>query len=151
MGVTELFAATAALVAGCMLALWLLSLALRDASIADIFWGLGFAGIGVLTFVWTNGGGSPRRGLITAGVSLWGLRLAAYLLYLSEEDKSIKAIDLDISKQQLAALLGTIPETLSRILGRLSTNGLIETEGSRIRILDREGLEDLAESGGRLL
>ena len=81
MGVTELFGATAGAVAGCMLALWLLSLALRDASIADIFWGLGFAVIAVSTFLWTNDGSSARRVLITALVSLWGLRLAAYLLW----------------------------------------------------------------------
>jgi steroid 5-alpha reductase family enzyme len=81
MGVTELFGATAGVVAGCMLALWLLSLALRDASIADIFWGFGFAVIAVLTFLWTNDGGSARRGLIAALVTLWGLRLAAYLLW----------------------------------------------------------------------
>jgi steroid 5-alpha reductase family enzyme len=81
MGVTELFAATGGLVAGCMLALWLLSLALRDASIVDIFWGLGFVAIAVATFLWTNDGSSARRGLITALVSLWGLRLAAYLFW----------------------------------------------------------------------
>jgi steroid 5-alpha reductase family enzyme len=81
MGVMELFGATAGVLAACMLVLWLLSLALRDASIADIFWGLGFTLIGVLTFLWTNDGSSARRGLIAALVSLWGLRLAVYLLW----------------------------------------------------------------------
>jgi CRP/FNR family transcriptional regulator len=77
-------------------------------------------------------------------------RLAAYLLYLSEQNKGMKDIELTITKAQLASLLGTIPETLSRILGKLSSQGLIETDSRRIKLLDLEALRDLAESGGRL-
>ncbi len=77
-------------------------------------------------------------------------RLAAYLLYLSEKERGSRHLRLPISKGQLASLLGTIPETLSRILKRMNALGLIETEGSRIKILDLEGLEGLVESGGRL-
>jgi CRP/FNR family transcriptional regulator, dissimilatory nitrate respiration regulator len=77
-------------------------------------------------------------------------RLAAYLLYLSDQNKGAKVLELAVTKAQLASLLGTIPEALSRILGKLSSQGLIETDGRRIRILDREALRDLAESGGRL-
>jgi len=40
-------------------------------------------------------------------------RLAGYLLYLSEEQNKTDEVDLDISKGQIASLLGTIPETLS--------------------------------------
>jgi CRP/FNR family transcriptional regulator len=77
-------------------------------------------------------------------------RLSAYLLYLSDQNKGSKDLELAITKAQLASLLGTIPETLSRILGKLSSQGLIETDGRRIRILKKEALQDLAESGGRL-
>lgn len=77
-------------------------------------------------------------------------RLAAYLLYLSEMDKGGQDLELDISKSQLASLLGTIPETLSRILGRMNKKELIESDGPRIRILDVQGLRDLAEAGARL-
>ena len=78
------------------------------------------------------------------------VRLAAYLLYLSEQNKGSKDFELTITKAQLASLLGTIPETLSRILGRLSSQGLIETDARRVRILKKEALRDLAESGGHL-
>lgn len=77
-------------------------------------------------------------------------RLAAYLLYLSDQTKGAKDLDLTITKAQLASLLGTIPETLSRILGKLSSQGLIETDGRRISILNVNALRELAESGGRL-
>ena len=77
-------------------------------------------------------------------------RLAAYLLYLHEAKKGSENLELDISKGQLASLLGTIPETLSRIIGRMNKSGLIESEGPRIRVLDLQGLETLAEFGGRI-
>ncbi len=69
-------------------------------------------------------------------------RLASYLLYLSEEQGNADIVELEISKGQLASLLGTIPETLSRILGKMSDEGLIEVQGRKIGILDRVGLEE---------
>jgi CRP/FNR family transcriptional regulator len=78
-------------------------------------------------------------------------RLSAYLLYLSETKNREDNLTLDISKAQLASLLGTIPETLSRILARMSGEELIESDGHRtIRILDRDGLEELASGERRL-
>jgi len=78
-------------------------------------------------------------------------RLADHLLYLSSEGGQKEWLTLDISKNQLASLMGTIPETLSRILARMVKEGLIETSGHRnIRIVDREGLEDLAAGDVRL-
>jgi CRP/FNR family transcriptional regulator len=56
-----------------------------------------------------------------------------------------------MSKTQLSSFLGTIPETLSRILARMAREGLIETgEGREIRILDRETLVQLASGERRL-
>lgn len=69
-------------------------------------------------------------------------RLASYLLYLSEEQGTVGEVTLEISKGQLASLLGTSPETLSRIFARMSEQGLIEVQGRMIRLLDREGLAE---------
>jgi CRP-like cAMP-binding protein len=77
-------------------------------------------------------------------------RLAAYLLYVSQGRGGNDNITLDIPKNQLASLLGTIPETLSRILTRMVRQGLIQLDGPRIRILDRQGLVELAEAERRL-
>ncbi len=74
-------------------------------------------------------------------------RIASYLLYTSAEQERSGNIELEISKGQLASLLGTIPETLSRIFSKMAAQELIEVEGRTIRLLDRPGLEDLAESG----
>jgi len=73
-------------------------------------------------------------------------RLAKYLLYLSGRD-SKGEVALDVSKGQLASLLGTIPETLSRILARMNRQGLIRLRGSQILILDHEAIEQIAAEG----
>lgn len=69
-------------------------------------------------------------------------RLADYLLYLAEEQGSTARVTLDIPKGQLASLLGTIPETLSRIFARMTDEGLIRVEGRIIYIDDFEGLRE---------
>ncbi len=71
-------------------------------------------------------------------------RLAGYLLYLAEEQGNRTTVELQISKGQLASLLGTIPETLSRIFSKMSDEGLISVEGKRISLLDLEGLRQRA-------
>ncbi|HBF43634.1 MAG TPA: transcriptional regulator [Desulfobacteraceae bacterium] len=74
-------------------------------------------------------------------------RLAAYLLYLAEEGEKEGIVTISISKGQLASLLGTIPETLSRIFARMKELNLVEMDGRKIKLLNRNGLEELAELG----
>jgi CRP/FNR family transcriptional regulator, dissimilatory nitrate respiration regulator len=69
-------------------------------------------------------------------------RLADYLLYLSTEQDNSDVVQLEISKGQLASLLGTIPETLSRIFAKMSDEGLIRVNGRSIELLDKERLGD---------
>lgn len=77
-------------------------------------------------------------------------RLASYLIYLAQEQRTQGQVVLDISKGQLASLLGTIPETLSRMFSRMSGKGLIEVDGRKIALLDMAGLKELAEQETRL-
>ena len=74
-------------------------------------------------------------------------RLASYLIYLADEQKAVDHISLTISKGQLASLLGTIPETLSRIFAKMNSRNLIDINGREIKLLDRSSLEDLAKHG----
>ena len=74
-------------------------------------------------------------------------RLAAYLLYLAQEQGNKDLIKLTISKVQLANLLGTGPESLSRVLGNMKTKKLVAEEGANIRLINRVLLEELAERG----
>jgi CRP/FNR family transcriptional regulator len=75
-------------------------------------------------------------------------RLASYLIYLSDRAKDDPFVQLDIPKTLLANVLGTIPETLSRVLGKMASEGLIEVKGRRIRLLDRKRLAALSEGSG---
>lgn len=68
-------------------------------------------------------------------------RLAKYLLSLSDTDKT----EIEIHKKTLAAILGTIPETLSRTFKKLSQAGVIEVNKNSIRIQNRQALEELAD------
>lgn len=70
-------------------------------------------------------------------------RLAAHLLLLFES-QGREELTLDLTKGQLASYLGTIQETLSRILKRLAEQELISIKGRQITLLDVEGLQALA-------
>ncbi len=72
-------------------------------------------------------------------------RLATYFLYLSNQEAKGNSFDLQISKGQLASLLGTIPETLSRILARMKEHRIIEVERNHIHLLDIPRLVALSE------
>jgi len=75
-------------------------------------------------------------------------RLSKYLLDLcAQSDRSSERgveFELDISKSQLASKLGTISETLSRALRKLRDRKIIEVEGKKITILQKEALEDIS-------
>lgn len=77
-------------------------------------------------------------------------RLAAYLLVLANVKDEEDTIELDIAKGQLASLLGTIPETLSRILSKMAGQGYIEVEGRQIKLFDKQSLESISR-GEKLL
>jgi len=74
-------------------------------------------------------------------------RLATYLVYLAGEQKRDDFVTLSISKGQLASLLGTIPETLSRIFARMNSRNLIEVKDRNIKLLNLHGLEEIARHG----
>ena len=61
-----------------MVATWLISLAIRNASIVDIVWGLGFA-VTSWVLALTIDGDSTRQTLLALMVGIWGVRLGAYL------------------------------------------------------------------------
>jgi steroid 5-alpha reductase family enzyme len=65
-----------------MTAVWLLSLAIKKASIADPFWGLGFVVVAVYYHL-SSPENSERKMIVLALVTLWGLRLFSYLLWRS--------------------------------------------------------------------
>lgn len=61
-----------------MTTLWVVSLIRKDASIVDIFWGLGFIFAGAIYFR-LGDGYELRKALLMALVVIWGVRLAAHI------------------------------------------------------------------------
>lgn len=92
---TGLLLTNAALIAGIMVAVWLVSLPLRDVSIIDIVWGLGFVSVSWSTYWLTADpteqiGSCPARWLLPALTTVWGLRLSGHLAWRNHgrpEDK----------------------------------------------------------------
>ena len=78
MSLPELLIVSALVVLAYVTAVWLLSLSLHNASIIDIFWGLGFV---LLTWVYflLADGYDGRSILISVLVSIWGLRLSRHI------------------------------------------------------------------------
>ncbi len=76
-------------------------------------------------------------------LSLMGVvpRLAEYIAH---ESQGKVEFSLDISKGDLASILGTVPETLSRAFAKLKSGGYISEIGNTIRISNYEGLLELA-------
>lgn len=62
-------------------------------------------------------------------------RLIHYLLSNCSGERRC-VIELTVKKVELAKILGTISETLSRNLKQMQEEGLIEVSGNRIRVLD---------------
>lgn len=73
-------------------------------------------------------------------------RVAGHLLLLSASQES-DTVKLEMTKGQVAFYLGTIQETLSRILKRMVDDGIIDMQGREITILDMDALEDIAAEG----
>jgi steroid 5-alpha reductase family enzyme len=58
--------------------LWLASIALKDTSIVDVFWGIGCAAVAWIFFL-TARGAEPRALIALGFATVWGLRLGLYI------------------------------------------------------------------------
>ena len=76
-------------------------------------------------------------------------RLAANLLMLKEtygmEGEGSVLIDIALSREDLAAIVGTATETVIRLLSEFKNDGLITFEGKKIRVIDSKKLAKQAD------
>ncbi len=74
-GNIDVLAAAALAVLFLMVAVWLISIPLRNAGVIDIAWGIGFVVIAWISAA-TGDGNSTRSNLVVVMVAVWGARLA---------------------------------------------------------------------------
>jgi len=80
MSVLEIWGIAALVILGYMTLIWIVSLIKKDASVVDIFWGLGFVVIAACYFALTDGF-MLRKIILMVIVAIWGLRLSGYILW----------------------------------------------------------------------
>ncbi|GIX05473.1 MAG: membrane protein [Planctomycetaceae bacterium] len=133
--------------------LWLLSLPLKNASLVDIFWGLGFIlQMGVVW--WWREPTSWRAGLLLLLVLLWGLRLSGYLAWrngIVHEDRRYAAMRAQHGASCWWISLGTVfwlQAAIQWILGLPLQIALIHDASTPWGLRDTFGL--LLWTGGML-
>lgn len=93
---------------------------------------------------------SIRELLVTTGHRSACERVAAFLLTLARrtgvDGEPASILNLPMTRSDIADFLGLTIETVSRTLTKLKNNGLIDLpQSSRVTLLDKIGLESLAE------
>lgn len=90
-----------------------------------------------------------ERMLLTLGQKSADQRIASFLLNQSRRQKrhgiSPNEINLPMSRADIASYLALAGETLSRVVTRLQTAGLVVAERHRIHILDYDALAAIAD------
>lgn len=76
----DIYIVSLALILSGMTLLWLVSIVLKNVSIVDLFWGLGFVVSAFFYFLMTDEA-SPRKIVLLGLVTVWGLRLSIYLTW----------------------------------------------------------------------
>ena len=74
-------------------------------------------------------------------------RLAETLLYLEDSfgQNDDGTLQIQLSREELAGMIGTATESCIRLLSEMNKNGLIDLVGKKIAIIDRSKLRKLAK------
>ncbi len=74
-------------------------------------------------------------------------RLAGNLLYFADEIYQSQEYNLPLNRSEIADMVCTSRETVSRILNSFAQDGIISISGKRIKILKKSLLEKISEKG----
>tara|TARA_B100001248_G_scaffold259870_1_gene246812 strand:- start:11947 stop:12651 length:705 start_codon:yes stop_codon:yes gene_type:complete len=79
-------------------------------------------------------------------------RVAGFLLYLNrsfgkEDPTGRRYLDIKLTREEMASMVGTAPETMIRTLSQLKKDGMISQEGKRMFIENVDELLDLSGIG----
>jgi CRP-like cAMP-binding protein len=73
-------------------------------------------------------------------------RLAEILIHLDDEfgEDAIGALKISLTREELSNIVGTATESIIRLLSEFKSQGYIELNGRKIKILDKPGLKFIA-------
>jgi CRP/FNR family transcriptional regulator len=74
-------------------------------------------------------------------------RLANTLFYFTEQVYGENSFNMNLTKTELASLIGTSRESVTRLLKEFQDDDIINIEKNRITILDRDKLENIRMKG----
>lgn len=74
-------------------------------------------------------------------------RLANTLLYFRDEVYNQNPFYLNVTKSELASLIGTSRESVTRLLKEFQHSGIIKAEKDKITLLDEKKLEEIKQKG----
>ncbi len=80
MGLLQIWFLALLVIMSMMTILWIVSVAIKNVSIVDIFWGFGFVLTSVFYFIKTDGY-ETRKIILMSLIAIWGLRLSVYLAW----------------------------------------------------------------------
>ena len=70
-------------------------------------------------------------------------RTARVLLTLKEKEQPGTIVKLNVSREDLANMVGTAKESLIRMISEFKKEGLVDTEGQKIRIINAKGIQEI--------
>lgn len=74
-------------------------------------------------------------------------RLAGTLLYFSETIFNNETFEMPFNQNELADLIYTSRETVSRLFSEFNKDGIIQIRGKKIKLLDMKKLKEISEKG----
>lgn len=80
MSFSQIYIQSLLIILAMMSVLWIVSIIIKNASIVDIFWGMGFV-LTSLFYFYRIGEPDLKRSIIVTFVTIWGLRLSFYLAW----------------------------------------------------------------------
>jgi steroid 5-alpha reductase family enzyme len=142
----EVMLASAVALAAYMVALWALSMPLRDVSIVDPAWPVGFVGVSWISFALGHGS-NGRRLLLALLVSVWGVRLGAYLVARKLRERREDPRYADMRARRGASFIAWSLVAIFALQGALIFAVSLPVQGAAPRAA---GLGPLAWVGGGL-
>ncbi|MEA2370762.1 MAG: hypothetical protein QOH12_1156 [Solirubrobacteraceae bacterium] len=141
----QLMLSSACVALSLILWVWLLSLRLWDASIIDVFWGIGFVLIAALCLA--VGDGNPGRRILLAGMAcVWGVRLAVHIGRRNrgqeEDSRYARLRDRDGNRFWLTSLYRVylVQAVLMWVLSLPLQVGSVHGSGNELGLLDLAGV-----------